>query len=126
MPLFVVRAYWLDGCHSPRTPKLTLLREAVLDWTWALDDLDEVIDDLFEEIDFGSDRATAIVLAAFVEDHLTHFIRSRLVKDDRVHASAARPRLLDEEGQIVRPVHGGYLPRSTFIELRRGGGVTRC
>ena len=25
-----------------------------------------------------------------------------------VNASAARPRLLDEEGQILRPVHGGY------------------
>ena len=53
-----------------------------MDRIWDLGDLDEVIDDLFEEIDFGSDRATAIVLAAFVEDRLTHFIRSRLVKDD--------------------------------------------
>jgi hypothetical protein len=67
------------------------LREAVLDWIWALDDIDEVIDDLFEEIDFGSDRATAIVLAAFVEDHLTHFIRSRLVKDDRVQKKMLDP-----------------------------------
>ena len=62
-----------------------------MDWIWALDDLDEVIDDLFDEIDFGSDRATAIVLAAFVEDHLTHFIRSRLVKDDRLQQKMLGP-----------------------------------
>jgi hypothetical protein len=89
-PLFVVRAYWLDDCHSPRTPKLTL-REAVLDWIYTLEGLGEVIDNLFQEIAFGSDRATAIVLAAFVEDHLTHFIRSRLVKDDRLQQKMLGP-----------------------------------
>jgi hypothetical protein len=49
-------------------------KEAALDWIMALGDLDDV-DQIFDEIDFGSDRATAIVLAAFVEDHLTRFIR---------------------------------------------------
>ena len=45
---------------------------------------DNLIDEIMDEIDFGSDRATAIVLAAFVEDHLTQFVRSRLTKDERL------------------------------------------
>jgi hypothetical protein len=48
---------------------------------------ENLIDEVMDEVDFGSDRATAIVLAAFVEDHLSQFIRSRLTKDERTSAS---------------------------------------
>lgn len=37
--------------------------------------------DVLEEIKDGSDRATAIVAASFVEDHLTRMLKQRLVQE---------------------------------------------
>jgi hypothetical protein len=44
----------------------------------------EVLDDIRKEMDLGSPRATAIVGAAFVEDHLQRLIQARLVDDQKV------------------------------------------
>jgi hypothetical protein len=49
-----------------------------------------VIDSAITEIDLPSDRATAIVAAAFVEDHLTTLLHSRMARDARVIKEAFR------------------------------------
>jgi hypothetical protein len=63
---------------------LPLLRfqQEIDDLWYVLNTVDgDVAESVMDEIDFAGDRAAAIVGAAFVEDHLTHYIRSRMVSD---------------------------------------------
>jgi hypothetical protein len=50
----------------------------------------EILDQAIKEIDLPSDRATAIVAAAFVEDHLTTLLHQRMVKDAKTIREAFR------------------------------------
>lgn len=69
--------------------------------------LDDVIDDFFEEVKSGSDRSVSIVLAALVEDNLTDFIRSRLVKDDELQSRFFGPGGV--LGDFATKIHTAYL-----------------
>ena len=53
------------------------------------------LDAAIKEIETGTDRAAAIVAAAFIEDHLTTALRRRFHQDDKV---------LDEMFREIRPI----------------------
>ena len=60
-----------------------------------------------EEIDLGSPRATAIVGAAFVEDHLQRLIQARLVDDEKVVDQTFGPN--SALGSFSAKINLGYL-----------------
>jgi hypothetical protein len=67
----------------------------------------DVVDSVMDEIDFGGDRAAAIVGAAFVEDHLTHYIRSKMVSDNALQNKLFAPGAVF--GDFGTKINLGYL-----------------
>jgi hypothetical protein len=78
-----------------------------------------VFRDVREEIDLGSPRATAIVGAAFVEDHLQRLIQARLVDDQKVVDNIFGPN--SALGTFSAKINVGYLmglySKETYREL---------
>lgn len=66
-----------------------------------------VFRDVREEIDLGSPRATAIVGAAFVEDHLQQLIQAQLVDDKKVMDQTFGPS--SALGSFSAKINLGYL-----------------
>ena len=78
-----------------------------------------VFHDFREELDLGSPRATAIVGAAFVEDHLQRLIQARLVDDQKVIEQIFGPS--SALGSFSAKINVGYLmglySRKAYLEL---------
>jgi hypothetical protein len=78
-----------------------------------------VFHDVREELDLGSPRATAIVGAAFVEDHLQRMIQARLVDDQKVVEQIFGPS--SALGSFSAKINVGYLmglySREAYLEL---------
>ena len=79
----------------------------------------QVFHDVRQEIDLGSPRATAIVGAAFVEDHLQRLIQARLVDDQKVVEQILGPS--SALGTLSAKINVGYLmglySKEVYLEL---------